>query len=187
MKTSLTRISAQLRLVLAASVAATSVVATPALAQDDADAKSVEKIAVVGTRAAPRSIGDSAVPIDIISEEEFVNQGSTDMVSMMQTVVPSFNVNDQPINDASTLVRPANLRGMASDHTLVLVNGKRRHRSAVITFLGGGLSDGAQGPDISTIPAAALKQVEVLRDGAAAQYGSDAIAGVINFVLNDAS
>ena len=106
---------------------------------------------------------------------------------MMQTVVPSFNVNDQPINDASTLVRPANLRGMASDHTLVLVNGKRRHRSAVITFLGGGLSDGAQGPDISVIPAAALKQVEVLRDGAAAQYGSDAIAGVINFVLNDAS
>ncbi len=85
------------------------------------------------------------------------------------------------------LVRPANLRGMASDHTLVLVNGKRRHRSAVITFLGGGLSDGAQGPDISVIPAAALKQVEVLRDGAAAQYGSDAIAGVINFVLNDAS
>ena len=187
MKTSLTRISAQLRLVLAASVAATSVVATPALAQDDADAKSVEKIAVVGTRAAPRSIGDSAVPIDIISEEEFVNQGSTDMVSMMQTVVPSFNVNDQPINDASTLVRPANLRGMASDHTLVLVNGKRRHRSAVITFLGGGLSDGAQGPDISTIPAAALKQVEVLRDGAAAQYGSDAIAGVVNFVLKDSA
>lgn len=187
MKTSLTRISAQLRLVLAASVAATSVVATPALAQDDAEAKSVEKIAVVGTRAAPRSIGDSAVPIDIISEEEFVNQGSTDMVSMMQTVVPSFNVNDQPINDASTLVRPANLRGMASDHTLVLVNGKRRHRSAVITFLGGGLSDGAQGPDISTIPAAALKQVEVLRDGAAAQYGSDAIAGVVNFVLKDSA
>ena len=109
------------------------------------------------------------------------------MVSMMQTVVPSFNVNDQPINDASTLVRPANLRGMASDHTLVLVNGKRRHRSAVITFLGGGLSDGAQGPDISTIPAAALKQVEVLRDGAAAQYGSDAIAGVVNFVLKDSA
>jgi len=122
-----------------------------------------------------------------VSDEEFKQQGATDMVSMMQTVVPSFNVNDQPINDASTLVRPANLRGMASDHTLVLVNGKRRHRSAVITFLGGGLSDGAQGPDISVIPAAALKQVEVLRDGAAAQYGSDAIAGVINFVLNDAS
>ena len=156
-------------------------------AEESAKAEDFEQIAVVGSRAAPRSVADSAVPIDIISDEEFKQQGATDMVSMMQTVVPSFNVNDQPINDASTLVRPANLRGMASDHTLVLVNGKRRHRSAVITFLGGGLSDGAQGPDISVIPAAALKQVEVLRDGAAAQYGSDAIAGVINFVLNDAS
>lgn len=146
-----------------------------------------ERIAVVGTRSAPRSVGDSAVPLDIISAEEFMEQGSTDMMTMMSTVVPSFNVNDQPINDASTLVRPANLRGLASDHTLVLWNGKRRHRSSVITFLGGGLSDGAQGPDISTLPAIALKQVEVLRDGAAAQYGSDAIAGVINFVLKDDS
>ncbi|RUO41733.1 TonB-dependent receptor [Pseudidiomarina aestuarii] len=152
----------------------------------EAEAKPDERIAVVGTRSAPRSVGDSAVPLDIIGSEEFERQGSTDMLNMMSTVVPSFNVNDQPINDASTLVRPANLRGLASDHTLVLVNGKRKHRSAVITFLGGGLSDGAQGPDISTIPASALKQVEVLRDGAAAQYGSDAIAGVINFVLKDA-
>lgn len=146
-----------------------------------------ERIAVVGTRSAPRSVGDSAVPLDIIGADELTDQGSTDMLNMVSTVVPSFNVNDQPINDASTLVRPANLRGLASDHTLVLVNGKRRHRSAVITFLGGGLSDGAQGPDISNIPASALKQIEVLRDGAAAQYGSDAIAGVVNFVLKDAS
>ena len=169
----------------AASLALSNV----AIAQDDAAAqqqdKSLEKIAVVGTRAAPRSIGDSPVPVDIIGGDEFENQGSTDMISMLQTVVPSLNVNEQPINDASTLVRPANLRGLASDHTLILVNGKRRHRSAVITFLGGGLSDGAQGPDISVIPAVALKQVEVLRDGAAAQYGSDAIAGVVNFVLDD--
>ncbi|RUO78489.1 TonB-dependent receptor plug domain-containing protein [Pseudidiomarina taiwanensis] len=153
--------------------------------EPDTEVKADERIAVVGTRSAPRSVGDSAVPLDIIGSDEFTRQGSTDMLNMMSTVVPSFNVNDQPINDASTLVRPANLRGLASDHTLVLVNGKRRHRSAVITFLGGGLSDGAQGPDISTIPASALKQIEVLRDGAAAQYGSDAIAGVINFVLND--
>ena len=145
----------------------------------------VEKIAIVGTRSSPRSVIDSPVPLDIIGSEEFSQQGSTDMLSMLTTLVPSLNVNDQPINDASSLVRPANLRGMASDHTLVLLNGKRRHRSAVITFLGGGLSDGAQGPDISNIPASALKQVEVLRDGAAAQYGSDAIAGVLNFVLKD--
>jgi iron complex outermembrane receptor protein len=163
----------------------------PALAagQDDAAKKDkkVEKIAVVGSRAAPRSISDSAVPVDVVSGEEFVKQGVTDMTSLLQNVVPSFNVNDQPINDASSLVRPANLRGLSSDSTLILVNGKRRHRSAVITFLGGSLSDGAQGPDISVIPANALKQVEILRDGAAAQYGSDAIAGVINFVLKDAS
>jgi iron complex outermembrane receptor protein len=145
----------------------------------------MEKIAVVGTRSSPRSAIDSPVPLDIIGVAEFTQQGATDMTSMISTLVPSFNVNDQPINDASSLVRPANLRGMASDHTLILVNGKRRHRSSAITFLGGGLSDGAQGVDISNIPASSLQQIEVLRDGAAAQYGSDAIAGVINFVLND--
>ena len=190
MNTNLSLLTKNVRGVLAASAAFSVIATAPVFAQEaeeGAKAEDFEQIAVVGSRAAPRSVADSAVPIDIISSEEFKQQGATDMVSMMQTVVPSFNVNDQPINDASTLVRPANLRGMASDHTLVLVNGKRRHRSAVITFLGGGLSDGAQGPDISVIPAAALKQVEVLRDGAAAQYGSDAIAGVINFVLNDAS
>ena len=190
MNTSLSLLTKNVRGVLAASAAFSVMATAPVFAQEaeeSAKAEDFEQIAVVGSRAAPRSVADSAVPIDIISDEEFKQQGATDMVSMMQTVVPSFNVNDQPINDASTLVRPANLRGMASDHTLVLVNGKRRHRSAVITFLGGGLSDGAQGPDISVIPAAALKQVEVLRDGAAAQYGSDAIAGVINFVLNDSA
>lgn len=186
MKTSESLLTQNLRRALGVTAALSMAAITPVQAQEaEEQAQDVEKIAVVGTRAAPRSIADSSVPIDIIGTEEFANQGSTDMVSMLQTLVPSFNVNDQPINDASTLVRPANLRGMASDHTLVLVNGKRRHRSAVITFLGGGLSDGAQGPDISVIPSVALKQVEVLRDGAAAQYGSDAIAGVVNFVLKD--
>ena len=146
----------------------------------------LEKIAVVGTRNSPRSAVDSPVPLDVIGSDALNSQGNTDVLSMLSVMVPSLNVNDQPINDASSLVRPANLRGMSSDHTLLLLNGKRRHRSAVITFLGGGLSDGAQGPDISVIPAYALKQVEVLRDGASAQYGSDAIAGVINFVLKDA-
>jgi len=145
----------------------------------------IERIAVVGTRSSPRSIIDSPVPLNIFGITEFTDQGATDIISMISTLVPSFNVNDQPINDASSLVRPANLRGMASDHTLILINGKRRHRSSAITFLGGGLSDGAQGVDISNIPTSSLQQIEVLRDGAAAQYGSDAIAGVINFVLND--
>ena len=152
--------------------------------QDDGEHQ-LERIAVVGTRSTPRSVVDSPVPLDIIGSDALAAQGNSDVLSMLSSMVPSLSVNDQPINDATSLVRPANLRGMASDHTLLLVNGKRRHRSAVITFLGGGLSDGAQGPDISVIPAYALKQVEVLRDGASAQYGSDAIAGVINFVLKD--
>ena len=147
----------------------------------------LEKIAVVGTRSSPRSVVDSPVPLDIIGSQALSSQGNADVLAMLSVMVPSLNVNDQPINDASSLVRPANLRGMSSDHTLLLLNGKRRHRSAVITFLGGGLSDGAQGPDISVIPAYALQQVEVLRDGASAQYGSDAIAGVINFVLKNSN
>lgn len=159
----------------------------PVLLPNALNEQRIEKIAVVGTRSSPRSVIESPVPLDIISAHELKRQGSTDMLSMLSALVPSLNVNDQPINDAASLVRPANLRGMASDHTLVLVNGKRRHRSAVITFLGGGLSDGAQGPDISNIPVSSIKQIEVLRDGAAAQYGSDAIAGVINFVLKDES
>ena len=157
-----------------------------AVKKADEGSNGLEKIAVVGTRNSPRSAVDSPVPLDVIGSETLNSQGNSDVLSMLSVMVPSLNVNDQPINDASSLVRPANLRGMSSDHTLLLLNGKRRHRSAVITFLGGGLSDGAQGPDISVIPAYALKQVEVLRDGASAQYGSDAIAGVINFVLKDA-
>ncbi len=160
---------------------------TDAAAEKKADDAAVEKIVVIGARGAPRSVGDSAVPVDVIGGEEFSKTGTSDMVSLMTAAVPSFNVNAQPINDASTLIRPANLRGLPPDSTLVLVNGKRRHRAAVITFLGSGISDGSQGPDISVIPSIALKQVEILRDGAAAQYGSDAIAGVINFRLKDAA
>ena len=96
-------------------------------------------------------------------------------------------MNTQPISDAATIVRPANLRGLSPDNTLVLLNGKRRHRASVISFLGGGIADGAHGPDISVFPSLALKNVQVLRDGASSQYGSDAIAGVINFELKDAS
>ena len=147
----------------------------------------VERIAVVGSRGAPRSVDDSPVPIDLIGAEELEKSGNTDMLEVLKGTVPSFNVHTNPISDAASLVKPANLRGLSSDSTLILVNGKRRHRASVIALLGGGINDGAQGPDISVIPSAALKQVEVLRDGAAAQYGSDAIAGVMNFVLKDDS
>ncbi len=148
-------------------------------------AEMLEEVVVTGSRRAPRSVGDSAAPIDVLSGEDFENQGSGDINDMLRTLVPSYNVNTQPISDAATLIRPANLRGLPPDNTLVLVNGKRRHRASVIAFLGGGVSDGAQGPDVSVIPAIALRQVEVLRDGASAQYGSDAIAGVINFLLKE--
>ena len=145
-------------------------------------------VVVVGSRAEPRSAIESTVPVDVIRTEDLARQGSRDLVSQLRTVIPSFNINAQPISDAGTVVRPANLRNLAPDHTLVLVNGKRRHRSAVITWLGNGIADGSQGPDISVIPSIAIQQVEVLRDGAAAQYGSDAIAGVMNFQLkNDPS
>ena len=144
-----------------------------------------ETVVVVGTRAAPRSATASPVPIDAIPYQDVVSQGATDLSDRLRNVVPSYHVNTQPISDAATIVRPVNLRGLAPDHTLVLVNGKRRHRSAVINWLGNGAADGAQGPDVSAIPAIALRQVEVLRDGASAQYGSDAIAGVLNFQLKD--
>jgi iron complex outermembrane receptor protein len=145
----------------------------------------IEEVVTTGTRSRARSVEDSTAPVDVLSAEYFSDQGDTDLVNLVRNIVPSFNVNTQPISDAATIVRPANLRGLAPDHTLVLINGKRRHRAAVIYWLGNGVADGAQGPDISAIPSIALKQVEVLRDGAAAQYGSDAIAGVMNFILKD--
>lgn len=154
--------------------------ALPAFAQED-------EIVVTGTRRDARSAADTPAPIDVISGDDFTNQGDVDVSNLLRTLVPSYNVNSQPISDAATLVRPANLRGLSPDNTLVLLNSKRRHRAAVISFLGGGISDGAQGADISVFPALALKQVEVLRDGASSQYGSDAIAGVINFILKDAA
>ena len=145
-----------------------------------------QELVVLGSRAEARTVTESLVPVDVIAAEEFVQQGAPDLLSQLRNVVPSFNVNRQPIADAATIIRPANLRNLAPDHTLVLVNGKRRHRGAVISWIGGGVADGSQGADISVIPSIALKQVEVLRDGASAQYGSDAIAGVLNFTLKDA-
>ena len=149
------------------------------------DVGAVATTVTVGTRAQPRSVTESTVPIDVISTEEIVGQGDTNLSNRLRTIIPSYNVNTQPISDAVTISRPANLRNLAPDHTLVLVNGKRRHRSAIIAWSGNGVADGAQGPDIAAIPAIALRQVEILRDGAAAQYGSDAIAGVLNFLLKE--
>ena len=144
----------------------------------------LEELVVIGSRR-PRSVAKSVVPIDVFTAEDFIKQGGSDLTDLMRNVIPSYNVNTQPISDAGSVVRPPNLRGLAPDHALLLVNGKRRHRAAVIHWLGNGVSDGAQGPDLTAIPAIALKRVEVLRDGASAQYGSDAIAGVLDFRLKD--
>ena len=160
-------------------------VAAPAVSAADG-AELTERIVIVGSRRAEgRSPTESLVPVDVFDGSELQDQGATDMDSLLANIVPSYNVDQQAINDAATLVRPARFRGLPPDTTLTLVNGKRRHRAAVITFLGNGVADGSHGPDISVIPSIALKRVEVLRDGAAAQYGSDAIGGVINFELRD--
>ncbi len=145
----------------------------------------IEEVMVIGSRRAARSSSDTTAPVDVISGEDFTRNAASDVQDLLRAAVPSYNVNAQPISDAATVSRPANLRGLSPDNTLVLVNGKRRHRGSVISFLGGGIADGAQGVDIAAIPALALQRVEVLRDGASSQYGSDAIAGVINFVLRD--
>ncbi len=161
-----------------------------AFAQGTADQEpkvvKLEEVIVVGSRVPTRSAHDSPVPVDVIEGKDMRNYGVRDMNSLLRASVPSYNVNQQPIGDAATLVRPANLRGLPPDSTLILLNGKRRHRGSVLTFLGGGISDGAHATDLASFPAIALKRVEVLRDGAAAQYGSDAVAGVMNFELKDA-
>ncbi len=161
-----------------------------AFAQDQVDtaaeAESTEDqgITVIGSRRAEaRSATDSPVPVDVLKSEDLKSQGSTDIIEALSTIVPSLTASREPISDAATLVRPVNLRALPSDHTLVLVNGKRRHRGAVVGEFVSGINRGAQGVDITPLFGASLKQVDVLRDGAAAQYGSDAIAGVINYQL----
>ena len=173
----------------AALLAALAGVSGTSVAQEagEAAAGPLEEVVVVGTRRRDRSAADSPVPVDVVTGDDFLAHGDTDMDNLLSATVPSYNVSQEPISDAATFIRPATLRSLAPDATLVLVNGKRRHRAAVIALLGAGISGGSQGPDLSAIPAIALDRLEVLRDGASAQYGSDAIAGVMNFVLKSDS
>ncbi|MGS2723344.1 TonB-dependent receptor plug domain-containing protein [Porticoccus sp. GXU_MW_L64] len=171
---------------ITAMAAAVAALSSGAAAPSFAEEKEIqEEVITIGSRRQARSASDTVAPVDVINANDILDQASTDISDLIRTVVPSYQVNTQPISDAATIVRPANLRGLSPDNTLVLLNGKRRHRSAVISFLGGGIADGAHGPDIGVFPALGLKQVEVLRDGASSQYGADAIAGVINFQLKD--
>jgi len=146
-----------------------------------------ERIRIIGSRRTNRSPSNALAPLDIINKQDLRARGNSDIIATLANIVPSYNVSQEAISDAGTMVRPANLRGLPTDSMLILVNGKRRHRSGVIYEFISGLNVGAHGVDLEPIPSIALKSVEILRDGAAAQYGSDAIAGVINFRLENSA
>lgn len=155
-----------------------------ALAQDNATSQveQTERITVIGSRLSQRTATDGTAPVDIITAEDLQASGITETARALQYAVPSFNFPSSSITDGSDAVRPASLRGLSPDHTLVLINGKRRHSSALV-HLNGTTGRGSSNVDLNAIPISAISRIEVLRDGAAAQYGSDAIAGVINIVL----
>ncbi|HAE94168.1 MAG TPA: TonB-dependent receptor, partial [Hyphomonas atlantica] len=176
-----TSISLRKALILTASGAAlcfsNAAIAQTATDQDDTSIQ--DTVVITGTRGAPRTAFDSLAPVDVISEKAIDLTASDEVMDTLSQLVPSFNVKRLPMADGQVFVRPASLRSLSADHTLVLINGKRMHRSAMLG------SNGAQAPDLAQIPSYAIKQIEVLRDGASAQYGSDAIAGVINIILDD--
>ncbi|MCS5587334.1 MAG: TonB-dependent receptor [Porticoccaceae bacterium] len=170
--------------VAVAGIAAT--IALPGVAQEGQDAD-VEEVVVIGSRIESRSVTDSPVPVDVLSASELAAFGNqADITDNLKALVPSYTATPAT-GDGSAFVRPTSLRGMAPDQVLVLINGKRRHRSALVQFFAPAAGNGSHGVDLAMIPGIALRNIEVLRDGAAAQYGSDAIAGVINLQLKDAS
>ena len=142
----------------------------------DRDVDPQSAIIVTGTRRVDRTVADSPVPIDVISSEALSQSGFTETNRLLRELVPSFNFPQPSITDGTDVIRPATLRGLSPDQTLVLINGKRRHTTALLN-INGSVGRGSAAVDINLIPSIALSRVEVLRDGAAAQYGSDAIAG----------
>lgn len=178
-----------LKIALMMSASAAGISGQNAFAQEvsvKAAADSIEKISVIGSRRLGRTVEDSPVPIDIIGGDSLSTTGQTETNMILGSLLPSFNFPQPSLTDGTDHVRPAQLRGLAPDHTLVLVNGKRRHSNALLN-LNGSTGRGSSAVDLNAIPANAIERIEVLRDGAAAQYGSDAIAGVINIVLKSAS
>lgn len=153
---------------------------------DSSKAKSLDQVIVTGTRVADRTVAESLSPIDVLSVEKLDTFGTSELIQSLSRTIPSFNFPNTSITDGSDHVRPAQLRGLAPDQTLVLVNGKRRHTTAIVN-VNGSLGRGSSPVDLNAIPSSAIERIEVLRDGAAAQYGSDAIAGVINVVLKGAN
>lgn len=159
-----------------------------AVAQDSrsGDSETLEEITAIGTRSPNRSVEDSPVPVDIITAADIARSPNIggELGSLIQSAVPSFSMPRQSNSDQTDIVRSAQLRGLSPDQVLVLVNGKRRHINSVISTESK-VGRGSAAVDFNNIPTSAIERIEVLRDGAAAQYGSDAIAGVINIVLKD--
>lgn len=149
------------------------------------EGQQLQEVQIVGSRSPKRTVTESAVAIDVIDVKDVTTQsGKIEINQLLQYVAPSFNANKQSGSDGADHVDPASLRGLGPDQTLVLINGKRRHQSSLINLFGT-RGRGNTGTDLNAIPANAIKRIEILRDGASAQYGSDAIAGVINIVLKD--
>jgi iron complex outermembrane receptor protein len=149
-----------------------------------ADEDTLEQVVVTGTRVANRSALDTAAPVDVVSADQLQNTGVTEVNQALSTALPSFNFPRPGLADGTDTIRPATLRGLAPDQTLVLVNSKRRH-SASLVNVNGTVGRGSSAVDLNTIPTAMVQSIEVLRDGASAQYGSDAIAGVLNLRLRE--
>ena len=151
----------------------------------DLDATSLDEVVVVGSRAVPRSNLETPAPVDVIDIKNLTKDvAQVSLNQLLNYVAPSFNSNTQVISDGTDHIDPASLRGLGPDQVLVLINGKRRHTTSVVN-INGTFGKGSVGTDLNAIPTAAIKRIEILRDGAAAQYGSDAIAGVINIILED--
>lgn len=161
-------------------------VAIPAQAQETTEDDSAQTIIVTGTRAAARTVENSPVPVDVLTGDAITEGGQVETNKILNKLVPSFNFPQPAIADGSDALRPATLRGLGPDQTLVLVNGKRRHVSALLN-INGTVGRGSAAVDMNAIPALAIERIEVLRDGASSQYGSDAIAGVINVRLKTAN
>ncbi|MDQ8757377.1 TonB-dependent receptor [Sphingosinicella sp. LHD-64] len=174
-----------LNLANAAAAQENAAVPVPSAAPQEARPADGGEIIITGTRRADLTAAESPTPIDIISSAELLSQGSSDVNDILRQQVPALNIQRFTSNDGAVFTRPYSMRGLPPDQTLVLVNGKRRHRGATVQLSNIPYIRGSQGPDLSTIPSIAIGQLEVLRDGASANYGSDAIAGVLNFRLRD--
>ena len=175
---------AAILLALGSATQAQEATPTPPPADDDMDSI-VDEVVVTGTRVTSRTRLESLAPVDVLSQEALTSQGTTELAEALSDAAPSLNFPRPAITDGTDHIRPATLRGLAPDQTLVLVNSKRRHPSALVN-VNGSVGRGSAAVDLNAIPLAAIESVEVLRDGASAQYGSDAIAGVINLRLRDA-